>query len=208
SDSKSLSPSSLSDRLQPSGGYHVVPPPITGTFMPPKPNLVFHNAPIDVETDHSTFTVQLSHSKPTQDMSHTNRPSAPIIEDWVFDYEDESETNDPQSVLSFVQSSKQVKTHRHSVQPVKAPILNATLKPTMHTQSKLVSITAARSVCAVVPKIMATRPRHAHSIDTKSKSPIRRHITRSPSPKTSNLLPRVTAAQPLVVSIAKGKKGK
>nr|GEU54338.1 hypothetical protein [Tanacetum cinerariifolium] len=56
-DSGSLSPSSLSERLQPSGGYHAVPPPITGTFMPPKPDLVFHTAPIAVETDHSAFTV-------------------------------------------------------------------------------------------------------------------------------------------------------
>nr|GEZ23149.1 hypothetical protein [Tanacetum cinerariifolium] len=57
SDSKSLSPSSLPDRIQPSGGYHAVPSLITGTFMPPKPDLVFHTASIVVETDHSTFTV-------------------------------------------------------------------------------------------------------------------------------------------------------
>nr|GEV58246.1 hypothetical protein [Tanacetum cinerariifolium] len=233
SDYESLSPSSLSDRSQPSGGYHAVPSLITGTFMPPKPDLVFYTTPIDVETDHYAFTIQLSPSKPTQDLSHTNRPSAPIIEDWVSDFEDGSKTNDPQSVPSFVQSSKQVKTPRHYVQPVEAPILDATLKPTsptsnssskrrnrktcfvcrsvdhlikdcdyhakkkaqptprnyaheVLTQSKLVSITAVRLVCAVVPKIMVTRPRHAHSIDTKSKLPIRRHITCSPSPKTSN----------------------
>nr|GEY46657.1 ribonuclease H-like domain-containing protein [Tanacetum cinerariifolium] len=39
--------------------------------------------------------------------SSDNRPSAPIIEDWVSDSKDESETNDPQSVPSFVQSSEQ-----------------------------------------------------------------------------------------------------
>nr|GEV82161.1 putative ribonuclease H-like domain-containing protein [Tanacetum cinerariifolium] len=267
SDCESLSLSSPSDRLQTSGGYHVVPPQITGTFMPPKPNLVFHIAPIAVETDHSAFTVQLSPSKPVQDLSHTNETSAPIIEDWVSDSEDESETtdqNNPQSVPSFVQSSEQVKTPRHSVQPVEAPFLNATLNPTspkfnssskrrnrktcfvyrsvdhlikdcdyhakkkgqptprnyahkgynkqhassthkhppkhmvpaaVLTQSKPISITAVRLVCAVVPKIMVTRPRHAHSIEKTSKSPIRRHITRSPSPKTSNSPPRVTAAQ-------------
>nr|GEZ40405.1 hypothetical protein [Tanacetum cinerariifolium] len=190
---------------------------------------------------------------------------------------DESETNDPQSVPSFVQSSEHVKAPKHSVQPVEAHILDATLKPTssksnssskkrnrktcfvcrsvdhlikdcdyhdkkkaqptpknyahggnnkqnasfthkhpsMHmvpaavlTQSKAVSIIAVRPVCADVPKIMVTRPRHAHSIDTKSKSPIRRHITHSPSPKTSNSPPRVIAAQALVVSVAKGKKRK
>nr|GFB69915.1 hypothetical protein [Tanacetum cinerariifolium] len=69
SDSESLSPSSPSDKLQPNGGYHAVSPPITGTFMPPKPDLVFHTALIAVETDHSTFTVQLSPFKPAQDLS-------------------------------------------------------------------------------------------------------------------------------------------
>nr|GEW71777.1 hypothetical protein [Tanacetum cinerariifolium] len=115
SDCESLPPSSLYDRLQPSGGYHAIPPLTTGTFMPPKPNLVFHTAPIAVETDHSAFTVQLSPFKPAQDLSHTNRPTAPIIEDWVFDSEDESETKALQIVPSFVQSIDQVKTPRHSV---------------------------------------------------------------------------------------------
>nr|GEZ73345.1 hypothetical protein [Tanacetum cinerariifolium] len=81
SDSKSLSPSSLSDWIQRSGGYNVVPPLIIGNFMPPKPDLVFHTAPIVVETEHSAFTVQLSPTKPAQDISHTTRPMAPIIED-------------------------------------------------------------------------------------------------------------------------------
>nr|GEX09616.1 hypothetical protein [Tanacetum cinerariifolium] len=88
SDCETLSPSSLSDRLQPNGGYHILSP-----------------------------------SKPAQDLSHTTRPLAPIIEDWVSDSEDEFETNDPQSVPSFVQSCEQVKTPRHSVQPVKGKIV-------------------------------------------------------------------------------------
>nr|GEW73810.1 hypothetical protein [Tanacetum cinerariifolium] len=37
----------------------------------------------------------LSTSKPSQDLSHINRPSAPIIEDWVSDSEDESKTIAP-----------------------------------------------------------------------------------------------------------------
>nr|GEX53152.1 hypothetical protein [Tanacetum cinerariifolium] len=63
------------------------------------------------------------------------------------------------------------------------------------SQSKLVSITAVRPVSADVPKIMVTRPRLAHLIVTKSKSPIKRYITRSQSPKTSNLPPKVTDVQ-------------
>nr|GEU30653.1 hypothetical protein [Tanacetum cinerariifolium] len=66
------------------------------------------------------------------------------------------------------------------------------------TQSKSVFITAVRPVSAVVAQIMVTRPRLAHLIVTKSKSPIRWHITCSQSPKTSDLPLRVTAAQALV----------
>nr|GEZ53588.1 putative ribonuclease H-like domain-containing protein [Tanacetum cinerariifolium] len=205
SDCESLSPSSLSDRLQPSSEYHAVPPPITRTFMPPKPDLVFHTTPIDVETNHSAFTVHISPFTPTQDLSHTNRPLAPIIKDWVSDSEDESEINDPQSVpRSVAHLIKDYDFHAKK----KAQTTPRNYAYRVHTQSKSVSITAVRPVCAAVPKIMVTRPRHAHSIVTKSKSPIRRHIICSPSPKTSNSPPRVTATQAPVVSAAKGKKGK
>nr|GEY28039.1 hypothetical protein [Tanacetum cinerariifolium] len=84
--------SSLYDRFQPSDVYHDVPPPYIGTFMPPKPDLVFNIAPTDVETDHPAFTVKLSPTKHSKDLSLTNRPSAPIFEDWISDFEDESET--------------------------------------------------------------------------------------------------------------------
>nr|GFA02046.1 hypothetical protein [Tanacetum cinerariifolium] len=130
SDSASLSLNFPSDRVQPSGGYNVVPPPIIGNFMPPKIDLVFNTAPIDVETAHLAFTVKLSSSEPTQDLSHTNRPSEPIIEEWVSDSEDDSETTAPQIAHSSIQSTKQETPPRHSVQPVEAPILADTPKPT------------------------------------------------------------------------------
>nr|GFA43822.1 hypothetical protein [Tanacetum cinerariifolium] len=59
SDNDSWSPSNLYYRFVPSGGYHAVPPPMTGTFMPPKPDLVFHTPPSD-ENEHLAFNVQLS----------------------------------------------------------------------------------------------------------------------------------------------------
>nr|GEV17668.1 retrovirus-related Pol polyprotein from transposon TNT 1-94 [Tanacetum cinerariifolium] len=61
-------------------------------------------------------------------------------------------------------------------------------------------------VSAALPDITVTRPRHAHHVVTKLKSPIRRHITRSPSSKTSHSPPRVNAVQALVVSAAQGKQ--
>nr|GEY28239.1 hypothetical protein [Tanacetum cinerariifolium] len=108
-------PSSLYDRFQPSGGYHAVPPPYTGTFMPPKPDLVFNTAPTAVEIDHLAFNVQLSPTKTVQDLSYTTRPSEPIIEDWLSDSDIKSEPNASQFVPSFAQSSKHVKSPRHTV---------------------------------------------------------------------------------------------
>nr|GFB68139.1 hypothetical protein [Tanacetum cinerariifolium] len=71
---------------------------------------------------------ELSPTKPEQALSHTNRPIAHIIEDWVSDSEDESETKPPHIVSSFVQSSEQVKNPRHSVQHVETSIPTATSK--------------------------------------------------------------------------------
>nr|GEZ51313.1 hypothetical protein [Tanacetum cinerariifolium] len=78
SDYDSWPPSNLYDRFVPSGGYHVVPPLVTGTFMPPKLDLVFHTPPSN-ENEHLAFNVQLSPTKPKHDLS--SRPSAPIIKD-------------------------------------------------------------------------------------------------------------------------------
>nr|GEV83983.1 retrovirus-related Pol polyprotein from transposon TNT 1-94 [Tanacetum cinerariifolium] len=115
---ESLPPSPIYDRYQSRYGYLDVPPPYTGTFMPPKPDLVFNNAPNDVETFHTAFNVKLSPTKLEIALSH-HRPSAPIIEDLVSDSEDESETNTPENVPSFVQPTEQIKSLRPSVQHVK-----------------------------------------------------------------------------------------
>nr|GEU76996.1 hypothetical protein [Tanacetum cinerariifolium] len=160
----------------PSGGYHVVPPPYTGAFMPPKPDLVFHTAP-SVETKHLAFNVQV--------------------------------------VPSFAQSSKHVKSPRHPDQLLKNTIPTVTSIPShtymvptaLLTQSKSVVNTVPSPFSATLPNFPMTRPRRTHHVVNKSKSPIQRYITRSPSSKTSNLPPRVTAAKALVISAASLKKG-
>nr|GFB03181.1 hypothetical protein [Tanacetum cinerariifolium] len=135
SDCDSWPPSSLYDGFQPSGGYHAVPPPITRTFIPPKPDLVFNTALTSVETDHHAFNVQLSPTKLEQALSHTTRPISPIIEDRVSDFEDESETQAPQFIPNFVQSTEQVKSPRHNVQPIETSIPAATPAPASPTST-------------------------------------------------------------------------
>ncbi|GJV77927.1 ribonuclease H-like domain-containing protein [Tanacetum coccineum] len=59
--------SQVNDRYKIGEGYHVVPPPYTGNFMPPKPDLVL--------ADKDGYSV-----------------SEPLIEDWISDSENENET--------------------------------------------------------------------------------------------------------------------
>nr|GEV22593.1 putative ribonuclease H-like domain-containing protein [Tanacetum cinerariifolium] len=75
------------------------------------------------------------------------------------------------------------KSHMHKVLPA-APL-----------QSQSIFTIAAKPVSAVQPNLSVTRPKLASRVVSKSKSPIRRHLPRSSSLKTSNSPPRVTAAK-------------
>nr|GFC34831.1 hypothetical protein [Tanacetum cinerariifolium] len=77
----SMPTSPVHDRYQSGEGYHAVPPPYIGTFMPPKLDLVFHDASTVSETIFTVINVEPNTTKPTKKMSQSNRPSAPIIED-------------------------------------------------------------------------------------------------------------------------------
>nr|GEV57453.1 hypothetical protein [Tanacetum cinerariifolium] len=223
---ESLPASPTYDRYQSGEGYHVVPSPYTGTFMPPKPDLFFHDAPNVNETVHTAFNVELSPTKPDKDLSHTHRPSTLIIEDWVSDSKDDSEDDLPQNAPSFVQPNEQVKIPRPSVKHVENSILTANHKTTIPkhkphgnsknrnacfvsvlTKSKLVLITAARPVTTAVPQPHVTRPRLAKIVVTKPHSPPRRNINRKPSPKPSNFPLKVTTVKAPMVNAVKGVQG-
>nr|GEV51438.1 putative ribonuclease H-like domain-containing protein [Tanacetum cinerariifolium] len=92
--------------------------------------------------------------KPEQALSHTNRPIAPIIEDWVSDSEDESETKAPQIVPIFVQSSEQVKSHMHSVKHVETTIPATTPMP---ASPKPASSGKRRVTAVKAPMVNATQ---------------------------------------------------
>nr|GFA93201.1 hypothetical protein [Tanacetum cinerariifolium] len=103
----SVTTSPVHDRYKSGEGYHAVPHPYTGTFMPPKPDLVFHDAPPASETVPTVVHVESSTNKTSKAMSNILRPDAPIIEDWASDSEDEfkPESVSNQKEPSFVQTS-------------------------------------------------------------------------------------------------------
>ncbi|GKC75379.1 ribonuclease H-like domain-containing protein, partial [Tanacetum coccineum] len=121
----------LYDRFVTAGGMHVVPPPMTGNYMPSGP---------DVEIDYSQFTYGPKQSQPSESETQTsdfdtcesdsseptvNEPKvvsqpkvwsdAPIIEEYASDSEDEhvSLPTEEQETPSF--ANQQVKTPRETV---------------------------------------------------------------------------------------------
>nr|GFB53861.1 hypothetical protein [Tanacetum cinerariifolium] len=226
----------------------------------------------------TAFNVELSPTKPDKDLSQSNRPTAPIIEDWVSDSEDEyeGEPMTAQKASSFVQTPEHVKSPRPSDKTVEHPIPTDNLKtnilklkgnsnsknrkacfvckslthlikdcdyyektmvqkparnhaqrgthrhynimthknPQRHvvptivlTRSKLVPLTAARPVTAVVPHNNVIRPRPTKNVGTKPHSPSRRTINRRPSPTASNFPPKVTTVKAPKVNVVKGVQG-
>nr|GEW54637.1 hypothetical protein [Tanacetum cinerariifolium] len=202
SDSDSWPPSNLYDRFVPSGGYHAVPPPLTGTFMPPKPDLVFHTPPSD-ENEHLAFNVQISPTKPEQDLS--SRPSTPIIEDWA------PIPVAPSVPLSSNPHSKGFRRTKKACFVYKS--VDHLIKDYDFHARKLAHRTYAsrdihkQTVSAVTPIFSMTRPKLASHAVSKSKSPLRRHLPCRPSSNSSNSPLRVTAAKASAVSVAKDKKG-
>nr|GEV32810.1 hypothetical protein [Tanacetum cinerariifolium] len=108
------------EKYQSGEGYHAVLPLYTGTFMPPKPDLVFPDALNVNKTVYTDFNIKLSPTKSDKDLSH--RPSTLIIKDWVFDSKDESEADSSQNDPSFVQPTKEVITPRPSIKLVEHSI--------------------------------------------------------------------------------------
>ncbi|GKD83174.1 hypothetical protein Tco_1350013, partial [Tanacetum coccineum] len=89
----------VNDRFKKVEGYHAVPPPYTGNYMPSRPDLSFAGLDYFVyktnvsETISSVPRIESTASKSSKDSLEkpkTVRPSAPIIEDWDTDSDNDS----------------------------------------------------------------------------------------------------------------------
>nr|GFB57524.1 hypothetical protein [Tanacetum cinerariifolium] len=197
SDNDSWPPSNLYDRFVLSGGYHVVPPPMTGTFMPSKPDL------------------------PEQDLPSI--PSAPIIEDWVSNSEEEAMPQVTKDVPSFAQSPELVKSPRHSglISPpsmsVAPPIPLRTHSPSKGLRRTKKTYFVCKSethlikdcdfhVRKLAQKSYASRDIHKHHAPMNhSKFPLHKVSAIAPSNISP---PRFNAAKPSAVSAAQHNHGK
>nr|GEV62954.1 hypothetical protein [Tanacetum cinerariifolium] len=101
--------SQANDRYKAGEGYHAVPPPYTGNFMPPRPDLsfaglddsVFKSRMSEIVTNvHETKTSASKTSKKSIKKPKTVRSSAPLIEEW------ESDSNDDCVIRPSIKQNK------------------------------------------------------------------------------------------------------
>nr|GFA16794.1 hypothetical protein [Tanacetum cinerariifolium] len=229
-------PSNLYDKFVLSGGYHVVPPPMTGTFMPPKPDLVFHIPPSD-ENEHLAFNVTKDVPSFAQSpelvksprhsglislppmlvappvLLRTHSPSKGLRRTKKTCFVCKSETHlikdcdfHARKLAQKSYASRDIHKHHAPINHSKFPLHK--VSATAPSKSQPVLTAAARTVSAVKPKFSNTRPNIAPYAMSKSKSPLRRPFIRYPSPKPSISPPRVNVAKPSAVSAAQNNHGK
>nr|GEX36329.1 ribonuclease H-like domain-containing protein [Tanacetum cinerariifolium] len=187
-DCDSRPPSNLYDRFFPSGGYHDVPPPMTGTFMPPKPDLMFHTHLSD-ENEHLAFNVSKDVPSFAQ---YSELVKFPRHSGQLF----QAPTPVAPTVL--------LRSHPHSKgfrRTKKACFVCKSYAPVNHSKFPLTKIPTAappqsQTISAFKPIFSMTRPKLASRVISKSKSPLRRHSPCRPSSNSRYSPLRVTVAEP------------
>ncbi|GJZ71285.1 ribonuclease H-like domain-containing protein [Tanacetum coccineum] len=113
------------ERYKTSEGYHAVPPPYTGNFMPPKYDLVLADEGEYVFSESVTSIPDVATREAKTSVSKPKSVGEPLIEDWISDSEDENETEFKSkqrkpsfAKIEFVKSNEHVKTPRESVKKV------------------------------------------------------------------------------------------
>ncbi|GKF41973.1 hypothetical protein Tco_0125315 [Tanacetum coccineum] len=98
-------------------GYHEVPPPYTGNYIPPKPDLMFINEQVESESVDVVSNVSSTAVKTVE-----SKVDPPIIEDWNSDDESEVEFEpkvEVKTVRPCIEKIKFVKTAREKEDKVK-----------------------------------------------------------------------------------------
>ncbi|GJY08387.1 ribonuclease H-like domain-containing protein [Tanacetum coccineum] len=131
------------DRFKKDNEYHVVPPPLTGNYMPPLADLSFAGLddyvyrPITNKTSASVSQVETSNTPPSNtsvEMPRVEsvRPSGVIVKDWVSDDEEDIfQSEDSQTTIK--PSFKRIEFTKARNKPIKSN--KQAVKPRMVTQT-------------------------------------------------------------------------
>ncbi|GJX24550.1 putative ribonuclease H-like domain-containing protein [Tanacetum coccineum] len=169
--------SQVNDKYKTGKGNHAVPPPYTGNFMPPKPDLVLANKDeygfselVTSEHTVATSKVKTSESKPKS-------ISESLIEDSISDNENENETEfkykqrKPSfAKVEFVKSNEHVKSPMESVKKVENN--NQAKYPRKNSQSPRasVSVNTARPINTAYPRPTVNYAKPASNVFNRAHS--------------------------------------
>ncbi|GKA14037.1 ribonuclease H-like domain-containing protein [Tanacetum coccineum] len=182
------------DKCKKSLRYNVVPPPYTGKFMPPKPDLTFTgleeftSEPVVIKPVVENSEAKASKAKPKAVRKNNG---ALIIEDWVFNYEEEHVDCNYQRVVKPVWNNTKRVNHQNFAKkthpyPKKNKVPIAVL-----IKSGLVSVNTARQVNAAHTKTTMNATRSMVHLSKSAHSIIKRPIHKKKAFKNSNFNQKV-----------------
>nr|GEU42487.1 hypothetical protein [Tanacetum cinerariifolium] len=190
----SMPTSLVHDRYQSGEGYHVVPPPYTGTFMPSKPDLVFHDAPTANETVPIVLNVEPSTIMPNKDLSQTsvklvehpipaehlrkdipkttghrhswNRKACFVCKSLTYLIK-EYDYYEKKMVQKLARNYAMQRNHQHYARMKHSHPNTHVVPTTVLTRSRLVPLTTARPITTVVPQTKVKHQRPAKHVVNK-----------------------------------------
>ncbi|GKD06903.1 hypothetical protein Tco_1186588, partial [Tanacetum coccineum] len=206
------------DKCKTGLGYNVVPPPYTGNFMPPKPDLSFSgleeftSEPIVIKP-----IVEKSEAKPKAVRKNNG---ALIIEDWVSDNEEddvpqakiEKKTVDCkkvnqkqfQNIKPVWNNAKRVNHQNFAKKTHPCPKKNMVPRAVL-MKSGLVSLNTARQVNTAHPKITMNSARPMTNLSKSAHSTVKWPIHKNTTFKNSNFNQRVNTVKDKNVNAARPK---
>ncbi|GJV24211.1 putative ribonuclease H-like domain-containing protein [Tanacetum coccineum] len=193
------------ERYKTSEEYHVVPPPYTGNFMPPKYDLILADEGEYVFSESVTSIPDAATSKAKTSVSKPKSVGEPLIEDWISDSEDENETYfnhlikdcdlyEKKMVEKTIWNNDRRENHQNSQR----------MTPSSKTA---VLVNTARPINTTYIRPIVNSARKASNVLNKAHTHVRRPFNKSTTNKNNNLKEKVntvkgdvTTARPKAVS--------
>ncbi|GKA35495.1 putative ribonuclease H-like domain-containing protein [Tanacetum coccineum] len=216
------------NRYKTSEGCHVVPPPYTGNFIPPKYDLVFANEGEYVFSESVTSIPDVATSEAKTSVSKPKSVSEPLIEDWISDSEDENETEfsfkhlikdcdlyEKKIVEKTVWNNTRRANHQNS-QRMTHPHLKGNFVPkavlmisgikTLNTAGQnfskvAVSVNTARPINTTYPRPTVNSARTASNVFNRADAHVRRPFNKSTTNKNNNLKEKVNTVKGNVTTV-------
>ncbi|GJS79020.1 hypothetical protein Tco_0728901 [Tanacetum coccineum] len=213
----------VNDRFKKVEGYHAVPPPYTGNYMPSRPDLSFARLDDSVyKTNVSETITSVPRNESTASKSSKDnleqpkdvRPSAPIIEEWESDSDDDCvirpsfEQNKPSyAKINFVKSDENTRksvikqhTNRQAETHRKSQILTKSSNVPVNTAKQSSSRAAISNSTARYVNTTASRPtvnsaKPSLNVFHKSHLLVKRTIYQRPAPKNNDFKEKVNTAK-------------